>query len=151
MQECNIIKRKTQAVLYIRGNSAAKDLPKFFHNAYSTIAQYAQQEGIQFSGAPYAAYYNMDMENLDVEAGFPVNSIDSGNEYVHVGEIPAGKYATTIHTGPYSQVEPSYNALMKYMQEKSVNSTGIAYEFYLNDPDITPPEQLQTQILFLLK
>ncbi|MDH5219298.1 MAG: GyrI-like domain-containing protein [Gammaproteobacteria bacterium] len=151
MQECKIIERKTQAVLYIRGNSAAKDLPDFFHKAYGSIAQHAQQEGIQFSGAPYAAYYNMDMENLDVEAGFPVLLTETDKENIHTGEIPAGRYATTIHTGPYSQVEPSYNTLMQYMQENGVESTGIVYEFYLNDPDTTPPDQLQTQILFLLK
>lgn len=149
--ECTIIERDAQPVLYIRGHSAATDLPNFFNKAYGTIAQYVQEAGIELVGAPYAAYYNMDMENLDVEAGFPVSISATGNDDVQSGEIPAGKYATTTHVGPYTQVEPSYNTLMAYMKENGVEATGIAYEFYLNDPECTPPEQLKTQILFSLK
>ena len=53
--------------------------------------------------------------------------------------------------GPYDQIEPAYNALTKFIQDEGYESTGIAYEIYLNDPVEVKPEQLQTQILFLLK
>jgi effector-binding domain-containing protein len=37
------------------------------------------------------------------------------------------------------------------MEENGYQPTGVAYEVYLNDPDETPPEELQTQIAFPLK
>jgi len=39
--------------------------------------------------AAFAAYYNMDMENLDVEMGFPVAKPLAGR-----GEIKAGAWTT---------------------------------------------------------
>ena len=38
------------------------------------IAQYLAEQSEQPAGAPFVAYYNMDMQNLDVEIGFPVTA-----------------------------------------------------------------------------
>jgi effector-binding domain-containing protein len=34
------------------------------------------------------------------------------------------------------------------MKSKGYEVTGVCYEIYLNDPQRTPPESLQTQIVF---
>ena len=65
--------------------------------------------------------------------------------------IPGGKMATCLHVGPYKTVEPAYNALIEYIAQNKYESTGVAYEFNLNDPGETPEEELQTQIVFPLK
>lgn len=146
--ECKLIERKAQPVMFIRGHSAAKDLPNFFEQSFGALARYISQAGGQMSGAPYAAYHNMDMKDLDVEAGIPVNQPLPDKDDIQSGEIPAGKYASATHTGPYSDVEPIYNAIMQWMKDKGYETTGVSYEFYLNDPDETPPEKLETLILF---
>jgi effector-binding domain-containing protein len=94
----------------------------------------------------------MDMENLDIEVGFPVaKKLSSGNE-VKASEIPAGKVATCVYTGPYGEeMKAAYEALSKHVEEKGCVPTGIVYEIYLNSPMDTPPEKLQTQIVFPLK
>ncbi len=45
----------------------------------------------------------------------------------------------------------AYNALNEYIAQNKHESTGVVYEFYLNDPAETPEEELQTQIVFPLK
>ena len=105
----------------------------------------------QFAGPPFTAYYNMDMQDLDVEIGFPVPKKLPDKGTIKAGEIPAGKVATCLYTGPYNEMEPAYNALHQWTQDNGYKLTGIAYEIYLNDPEQTPPEQLQTQIAFPLK
>jgi effector-binding domain-containing protein len=149
--DCKLEQRQAQPVMYIRERSKAADLPQFFAKSYQSIANYIESQGGRISGAPYAAYYNMDMENLDVEAGIPIIKPVSNTDQIKTGEIPAGDYATTVHEGPYSDVEPAYNALMQWMKEHGYATTGVSYEFYLNDPGSTPSEQLLTQILFPLQ
>jgi effector-binding domain-containing protein len=106
--------------------------------------------GVPPAGAPFVAYFNMDMQNLDMEIGFPVMQPLPGKGEVQASQIPAGKAATCLHTGPYPEIESAYKALSNWVAEKGYTPTGVAYEFYLNDPGETPPQELQTQILFPL-
>ena len=140
-----------QKTLSIRTRAAVQDLPQVFGDGYGAIAQYLGELGEQPIGPPFAAYYNMDMDNLDVELGFPVARPLPGQAKIKAGEIPGGQVATCLYTGPYSDIEPAYNDLMKWMEDNGYASTGVCYELYLNDPAETPPAELQTQIIFPLK
>jgi effector-binding domain-containing protein len=113
--------------------------------------QYAGQLGVQPSGAPFIAYYNMDMADLDMEIGFPFAQKLAGKDDILGGEIPSGKAASCLHVGPYDQLGAAYEALNKWMQANGYVPTGVVYEFYLNDPQATPPAELQTQLVFPLK
>jgi effector-binding domain-containing protein len=92
----------------------------------------------------------MDMQNLDVEIGFPVSRSLQEKEDIKAGEMPAGKYASCIHIGPYDKLEPAYAALAQWIKENGYQSSGPAYEIYLNDPNETVPEELETLIKFPL-
>jgi effector-binding domain-containing protein len=103
------------------------------------------------AGAPFVVYYNMDMQNLDVEIGFPVSRSLSEQGNIQAGQIFGGKFATCLFIGPYSEVGSAYDALTKFVADKGFDPTGVAYEFYLNDPQTVKPAELQTQIYFPLK
>jgi effector-binding domain-containing protein len=139
----------TQKTLSIRTRTAVQDLPQVFGEGYGAIAQYLGELGEQPIGPPFAAYYNMDMDNLDVELGFPVARPLPGKDEIKAGEIPGGRVATCMYVGPYSEMEPVYTALFKWMEDNGYQGTGVSYELYLNDPRETPPAQ--TQIIFPLK
>lgn len=139
----------TQATLSIRTRTAVKDLPRVFEEGYGKIAQYLAELGEQPGGPPFAAYYNMDMDDLDVELGFSVARTLPGRADIKAGEIPGGQVATCLHIGPYSEMEPTYTALAQWMADNGYEATGVSYEYYLNDPRETPPAQ--TQIVFPLK
>jgi len=93
----------------------------------------------------------MDMQNLDIEIGILVSKEFSEKENIKSSEIPRGQYAACIYTGPYSEIAPAYNALTQWVNENGYESSGIAYELYIDDPGVIPPEELKTQVLFLLK
>lgn len=60
-------------------------------------------------------------------------------------------YAFTAvrHRGPYEGLPEAYEALAAWMaQHPEYRICGPAIDRYLNDPDITPPEQLETGVLF---
>jgi len=149
--KCEVKNQSTQPTLSIRTRTPVQDLPRVLGEAYGAIAQYLGELGQQPVGPPFAVYYNADMQNLDVEAGFPVSGSFSGKGDITASEIQAGKVATCLYTGPYNEVEPAYNALSQWIKDNGYEATGVTYEMYLNDPDITPPQELKTQIAFLLK
>jgi len=151
LYNCEVKEQKVQNALSIRKITSAQNLPQALGEAYMRIMQYMGELGENPVGAPYIAYFNMDMQNLEVEIGFPVATKLPEKGDVKPNEIPAGKYASCLYTGPYNEIEPAYKTLTKWIDDNGYEPTGIAYEFYLNDPGDTPPDKLQTQILFLLK
>ena len=148
---CELLERPSQPTLVVRTRAPVQSVPQVIGQAYAAIMEYAGQLGVQPSGAPFVAYHNMDMEDLDMEIGFPFARQPAGKEDILAGEIPGGRAAACLHVGPYDQLGAAYEALGKWMQARAYAPTGVAYEFYLNDPQATPPAELQTQLVFPLK
>ncbi len=103
------------------------------------------------SGPPYALYRNQDMNDFDVEAGFPVAEPIEGSGEVQASEIPASKVCTTVLTGPYDQLPQAWEAITEHLASQAIESQTWGYEIYLNDPTTVPPNEIQTQIVLPLK
>lgn len=138
-------------VLAVRTRTAVQNLPGVLGDCYRKIMLYLMELGQQPAGAPYVAYFNMDMNDLDIEAGYPVASTLPGREDMQPGEFPAGKTLSTLHTGPYDQMAAAYNEMNAWIQANHQQPTGTVYEFYLNNPAEVTPGELQTQIVMPLK
>ncbi len=149
--KCEVVEQPPQPTLSIRTTTHVKDLPQELGKAYGAIDQYLGQLGEQPTGAPYTAYFNMDMSNLEVEIGFPVSSALPDKDEIQSGVIPGGKIARCLYTGPYNEIEPAYTTLTTWVKEHGYEATGVAYEFYLNDPGEVSPPDLMTQVVFPLK
>ena len=148
---CELVEQEPQPALSIRTTTSIKNLPQELAKAYGAIGQYLGQLGEQPAGAPYAAYFNWDKSNLEVEIGFPVSKALPEKDEIKSTELPAGKIARCLYTGPYKEIEPAYNALTEWVKENGYEATGVSYEFYLNDPGEVSPSELLTQIVFPLK
>ncbi|WP_434629521.1 AraC family transcriptional regulator [Chromobacterium sp. CV08] len=68
------------------------------------------------------------------------------------GEIPAGRYAALLHTGPYAELEESWDWLYRRWLPASGEMPGTTpcVEEYLNAPYDTPPSELKTLLLLSL-
>jgi effector-binding domain-containing protein len=148
---CEVKEQQPQPVLSIRRRTPVQQLPQVLGEVYGKIGHYLGELQQHPTGAPFAAYYNMDMNDLDVEIGFPVAAKLPEKDDIQAGEIPGGQIASCKHVGPYNEVGLAYEALTEYVKEQGFEPTGIAYEYYLNDPTETAPDALETQILFPLK
>lgn len=148
--QCELKEISSQPVLSVRTRTAFQDLPKVMAQVYPAISQYLAEQGQQPAGAPFAAYYNMDMQDLDVEIGIPVSETLHPTTEFQASEIPGGRAATCIHEGPYSSIGQTYDILAKWMEEKGYQASGIAYEMYIDDPGLVPEAELRTLVLFPL-
>jgi effector-binding domain-containing protein len=142
---------KEQPTLSVRTRTPMENLQAEMGKAYGAIFAYLGEKGGQPAGAPFAAYYNMDMQDLDVEIGVPVSKPFPGQGTIKESVIPAGRQASCVYKGPYLQIGPAYEALTKWIGENGYVPTGICYEFYLNEPGAVPESELLTKIVFLLK
>ncbi len=148
---CEIKDLPEQPILSIRTRSSMISLPKTLGKAFEKLEARLKELGEEPAGAPFVAYYNKNMLNLDIEIGFPIKHSLEGNEEINAGIQPAGKYAMTTHQGPYGNVRPAYNALTKKVKDEGFQPSGAAYEYYLNDPMNTKASDLLTQVVFPLK
>jgi effector-binding domain-containing protein len=138
-------------MIAIRTSTPVEELPELMGACYAEIMSYLGPLGIQPTGPPFAIYRNMDMSSLDVEIGFPVAPGTRGKGRIQTGKIPGGKAAVAVHTGPYAQLGDTYDRLTAFIKERGLKTESFCYEFYLNDPETTPPATLQTEIFFPLK
>jgi effector-binding domain-containing protein len=137
--------------LTIRAHTTMHDIAPLFNSGFREILELLKTQGLTPVGPPFARYYNMDMNAVDVEFGFPVPGSANGNGRVSNSSTPSGNAATSIYIGPYEEIEPAYDALMKWADDNGRTLSGEAYEIYLNDPSVTPPDQLKTQVSLMLK
>jgi effector-binding domain-containing protein len=137
-----------QATLTIRFRSPAAELSSNFKRVYSTVAAYLGELGEAPAGAPFARYHEIDVNSLDVEAGFPVGRLVGGRGEIAASELPASRVATCVHVGPYTTIERTYDRLMAWLREHGQAPSGAPmYEFYLNDPLHAPESELETKLI----
>ncbi|MGF7057977.1 GyrI-like domain-containing protein [Brassicibacter mesophilus] len=141
----------SQHVLSIRTRTSVENLPEEIGKAYNSIMQYLKEIESEPSDVPFVAYYNLDMENLDVEMGFPVSKPMAGKGNIESSEIPAGKQISCMFKGPYKDMEAPYNEMMQWIKENEYTATGVSYEFYYNSPMDVPESELLTKIVFPVK
>lgn len=149
--QCQLSDREAQPTLVVRKRAALQQMPQVLGHAWGAIMRYAGRLGLAPAGPPFVGYHNMDMQDLDLEIGFPFPQSLSGEGEIQSGELPGGRAAECLHVGPYDKIAAAYDALQKWLNDNALTPTGIAYEFYLNDPQTTPPEKLETQVVFPLK
>jgi len=151
MLNIEMIEQTAQPVLMIKKNTSMDMLPKIIGESYMKISAYLNELGETPKDAPYTAYYNLDMKNLNVELGFPVSRIFPEKDDIKAGEIPAGKAVTAMYNGPYSGMEEPYNEIFKWIEENGYSATGVYYEYYYNSPNEVPESELLTKIIIPVK
>ena len=87
------------------------------------------------------------MQDMDVEMGFCVARPLPGKGDVKAGEIAQGKVASYMYKGPYSEMEPVYNEIFKWINEKGYQPKGVYYEYYYNSPGEVSEGELLTRIV----
>lgn len=136
--------------LTIRTNTDITELKTVLATSYNKILRYLGENGEFPYGFPFIIYHNNDMDNLDIEVGFPVNAKFLGDEDIHMSHTPGGHILSCVHVGSYDNIELTYKALTEALHKYDYHPTGSAYEIYLNDPSDTPANDLLTEVGFML-
>ena len=117
---------------------------------YGELMGYVQKHGVNIIGPPFAYYHSFDMEKTDMECGFPVQKIGPEEGRVKGFRLPAGKAAKAVHVGPYDRLVDTYTEVMRYLEEKKIAPSSVMWEYYMNDPTTTPPQELRTEVYWMV-
>lgn len=145
-----LLDRNDQPTLCIRTRVKAQDLPRLIGVSYGRLAAYLSELGELLADIPYVAYHNMDMEDLDVEIGFPIARAVEGKDDMQPGCIPAGKQVFCMYRGSYAQMAPVYEEMAAWIAENGLVNTGVSYESYYNGPGF-PENEFLTKIIMPVK
>ena len=120
---------------------------------YQKLWAYVAQCGKQPVGAPYCKYTNGsdDFMKFDIELGVPVSEPLPEKDGIYMAKTCEGKAITAMHKGTYKDIEQTYAPMMQYLAENNLESTGVYYDYYLNNPADTPESELLTKVVFMLK
>ena len=117
------------------------------------IFNYLAGQGIPMAGAPYLAYKNgnEDFSRFDAEMGIPVAEEVPVQGEFFISKTYEGKAVCGMHKGAYKDIDSLYVEMMQYLADNSLESTGVYYDFYINDPADTPESELLTKVVFPIK
>ena len=149
-----VTNQKSQiAVAVKKENATMEEISVLATEGLQKVFGFLAQQGVEIAGAPYLAYKNCstDFTQFDMELGIPVSEEIAVNGEFFMSKTCEGRAVTATHKGAYKDVEAAYIALMEYMAENKLESTGVYYDYYINDPANTPENELLTQVVFPIK
>jgi effector-binding domain-containing protein len=150
VSKINLYEQPEQHVLSIRKTIQFCDFPNIAQQAYEQITEYARQKNLLFSDCPFVCYHNSDLDNLDVEMGFPVAKPVSGKDEIKGHTFPVQKVASGIFLGAFEETDPLMLEIMQWINAHGYEQQGSIFNYYLNDGDRPATEQL-TKIVIPVK
>ncbi|MBU0561644.1 MAG: GyrI-like domain-containing protein [Bacteroidetes bacterium] len=167
-EKVEIVERELTYTLEVNENAQMWKLPKIIGQSYRSIMDYSSKKNNEITEAPFVRYLNINWEEMEKDSkivmfmkmfsrkwnmliGFPLNNKLDGEGKIEAGMIPAGRYLKSMHRGPYQKVGDTYKAMQSFGKKESLQFKGESIEFYLNDPQITKKEDLETIVLIPLK
>lgn len=142
--EVKLVEQKPVNILSTRQKMSGGDWGKIYGKLYERIAK----EKLTITGAPYAIYHEEEYnpECFDAELGIPVKEPVKGTR-----ELPQSLCASLTLKGPYSGISDCYAKLMQWVEKENYAIIAPPYDVYINDPCVTQPQDLITEIYFPVK
>ncbi len=129
---------------------------------WGEVSAWLDGKGVTPAGPPMIRYLTTDMDKgLDIEVGFPITTTLTGDNRVSVVAGPAGRYAVTVHSGPYDDLVAATAELLAWAKKNGIVwQTSMIdnvewwtgrFESYPTDPDKEPdPQKWKTELVFLI-
>jgi effector-binding domain-containing protein len=105
MSEPQIEERAERPYLGIRSEVPSDGIRAVVDRAFPQLFGWLSEHGIQPSGPPFIRFHELDRagEPLEIESAAPVGDGAAPDEGpVRPGVLPAGRYVTLLHVGPYT-------------------------------------------------
>ena len=161
LSEPKIEYRDEQPYVAIRTKVSMQEIPTVLPPLIPEVYAWLQKNHVATDHPCFFCYHRMDKDDmLEVDVGVPVDKVLSGDDRILADVFPAGRYATVLHTGHYSNLRKAHMNLESWkekmgLKEKALitenGAWGVRIEFYITDPEQEPnPDKWVTEIAFLL-
>ena len=149
MTEITLQHVTAQPTLVVRFNFGGRDVGELMGHALDAVQEFLTRAQMSPVGPPFTRYLAMTDEVKRAETGFPVEWAIEGGDLVVASQLPSGRVARMIHTGPYENLMDAHNAMVDWIRDRGLKPAGGPIEIYLNNPfEVEDPSEYQTEIIW---
>lgn len=150
--------RSVVAYAAVRVRLSLGELGPALAKLWPEVSAWLDERGIVLAGRPLIRYHVIDMPEVEISVGLPIEPGAVGDGRIEVGELPAGRYAVLVHVGPYEELVQANTDLRLWAADHGIAFDGSdgargwagRVEFYLTDPmDEPDPLAWRTEVAYL--
>lgn len=147
--EVHVGRREATLVVSKRFPVRVSEIGGALGRSFGEVYGHLGAAGAETDGPPFVIYHGMPEgdEPFDVEVCAPVaRAVEVPGGWT-LQELPAGRFATLMHVGPYDTIGRTYEALSTWIGAHDLVAAGPPREVYLSEPS-APPAETRTIIEF---
>ena len=142
-----------RTMVYLKGHSNWDAAFDTLVDAFKSLGEYLDKQGIKPTGAAMTIYTATDDKGFSFEAAMPIAAAPANPPKgdIAVGPAPSGKTLKFVHRGSYDAMDSTYEAITNYLDDKHLEAQGLFIEEYVTDPVKTNPENLVVNVFVPVK
>jgi hypothetical protein len=118
--------------IVIAGEGLWDDGPLVLRRAFAELFDAAADHGLAVTGHPLAVFRETDDRGYRFEAMLPVvagSVLD--HPVVSLGESPAGYVLRFVHSGPFEEIDLTYDAIASYLESEGLEPQDLFIEEFV--------------------
>lgn len=135
--------------LYVerRSSMAPADVGNAMASAFGEVWGFMQKHGVPPAGGALSVYVDYSEAVLAFRAGFIIGPDDmaAAEGAVKADVTPGARVLHFTLVGSYEGLRPAYEEMMAHLEAEGLHYTSPTWEFYMNDPNEVPEDQLVTE------
>jgi effector-binding domain-containing protein len=125
---------KEMTVATVRAKTTLNKVAEKAKQLMAEVGEYLDAQGIKPTGLGFGVYYETGAVVVDMEVGYPVDTVVEGTDRVKSNTLPAVKAATTIYEGPHQAMPEAHRAVHGWMHDHDVPAAEApAREVFITD------------------
>jgi effector-binding domain-containing protein len=142
-----IIATDVEEAAVIRLTIPRSEMMKVFGPAVRELMAALAAQGIKPAGGVFAHHLQMSLDTFDFELGVRVSGPVKAAGRVRPGQLPAGKVARTVYSGPYEGLPAAWGEFDKWMKANGHQQAENLWEVYSIGPESSPdPANWRTEL-----
>ncbi len=142
-----------RTIVYLKGESKWDGAFDTLVDAFKSLDEYLDKQGIKPSGLAMTIYTQTDDKGFSFEAAVPVAAApaEPPKGDIAVGQSPSGRALKFVHRGAYDAMDTTYEAITNYLDDKHLDAKDLFIEEYVTDPVKTDVDKLVINVFVPVK
>jgi effector-binding domain-containing protein len=142
-----------RTIVYLKGHSKWDAAFDTLVDAFKSLDEYLDKQGIKPAGATMTIYTETDDVGFSFKAAVPIAAAPENPPKgdIAIGQTPPGKALKFVHRGSYDAMDSTYEAITNYLDDKHLEAKDLFIEEYATDPVKTDAEHLVVNVFVPVK
>ncbi len=101
---------------------------------FKELKMFIEKNKLKMTNVAFSIYYSFTKDEVEYEAGIPVEKCKTGNNKIKIGQMKACKAIVTDYYGPYSGLGKEYEVIEKWIVDNKKKISGLPFEMYITGP-----------------